>query len=357
MTLVFVETEDPTAPTSGGVQLTSAEAVTFARTNAAVLDGGSSGDGAGGGDSGDAAGGGGPGAGGDGGGPGSSPLEVAVIGGLTDQARERLAHLGVDRIHHIESPDLHAYSAAAWAQALVDITPSHGTVMASGTPRGMELMAHAAARLGARMAANVVAADDNGLLRQVLGGAAFERLQLSGAVQVLTIAGHACDPEDTAPTEPEIITHSPDATDADLRTRVVRTEVEEADDTSGLTQAKVVVGAGRGVGSADGFDEVLELVDRLGGALGVSRVVTSLGWRPHAEQVGQTGSRIAPDVYIACGISGAIQHWAGVQGAKTIIAINTDEEAPMVQRADYAIVGDLHEVVAAVNEEIARRKG
>ncbi|RBP62242.1 electron transfer flavoprotein alpha subunit [Brevibacterium sanguinis] len=347
MTLVFVETEDPATPATGGVQLTSAEAVTFARTRAAALDGGASGeagaaagaDGSGSGDS------------------GSSPLEVAVIGELTEAARDRLAHLGVARIHHIDSPDLHAYSAAAWAQALVDIAPAQGTILASGTPRGMEIMAHVAARLGARMAANVVAADDQGLLRQVLGGAAFERLRLSGAVRVLTIAGHACDPEDTTPSDPEVLTHSPAATEADLRTRVVRTEVEEADDTSGLTQAKVVVGAGRGVGSADGFGEVLELVDHLGGALGVSRVVTSLGWRPHAEQVGQTGSRIAPDVYIACGISGAIQHWAGVQGAKTIIAINTDEEATMVQRADYAIIGDLHEVVAAVNEEITRRRG
>lgn len=332
MTLVFVEIEGPDAPSgSGGVQLTSAEAVTFARTNTAILDGGSAAD--------------------------SSPLEVAVIGALTDEARDRLAHLGVDRIHHIDSPDVHAYSAAAWAQALVDVAPTHGTVMASGTPRGMELMAHVAARLGARMAANVVAVDEDGFLRQVLGGAAFERLKLTGALQVLTVAGHACDPEDTAPTEPEILTHSPEASADDLRTRVVRTEVEEADDTSGLTQAKVVVGAGRGVGSADGFAEVLELADHLGGALGVSRVVTSLGWRPHAEQVGQTGSRISPDVYIACGISGAIQHWAGVQGAKSIIAINTDEEATMVQRADYAIIGDLHEVVAAVNEEITRRRG
>ena len=118
-----------------------------------------------------------------------------------------------------------------------------------------------------------------------------------------------------------------------------------------------MVGAGRGVGSENGFAEVLELVDHLGGALGVSRVVTGLGWRPHAEQVGQTGSRISPDVYIACGISGAIQHMAGIEGAKTLVAINTDEEATMVQRADYAIIGDLHEVVGAVNEEIARRRG
>lgn len=352
MTLIFVETDD-----TGQLALTSAEAVTFARTNAEVLaqlagaqpelpsghsatpggvaqrPGGSS--------------------------EGDLGVEAAVIGTLTDAATEQLASLGVGRIHQLESEDLEAYSASAWAQALVDIAPESGTLLASGTPRGMELMAHVAVRTGERMAANVVAADADGLLRQVLGGAAFERLNLGGDLQVLTIAGHACTPEETTPTTPEVLTHSPETAAEDLRTRVIRTEVETTDDTdtSGLTQARAVVGAGRGVGSENGFGEVLELVDHLGGALGVSRVVTGLGWRPHSEQVGQTGSRITPDVYIACGISGAIQHMAGIEGAKTLIAINTDEESTMVQRADYAIIGDLHEVVGAVNEEIRNRRG
>ncbi|GAA1855131.1 electron transfer flavoprotein subunit alpha/FixB family protein [Brevibacterium marinum] len=350
MTLVFVETDE-----TGQVALTSAEAVTFARTNAAALArmAGSPSEQP-------------SGASATSGGVAQRPegsseeglgVDVAVIGALTDAAGEQLASLGVGRIHHFESADLEAYSAPAWAQALVEIAPETGTVLASGTPRGMELMAHVAVRTGERIAANVVAADDEGLLRQVLGGAAFERLNLDGDLQVLTIAGHACTPEETTPTSPEVLTHSPEVAAEDLRTRVVRTEVEAADDTSGLTQARAVVGAGRGVGSQDGFDEVLELVDHLGGALGVSRVVTGLGWRPHAEQVGQTGSRITPDVYIACGISGAIQHMAGIEGAKTLIAINTDEESTMVQRADYAIIGDLHEVVGAVNEEIRNRRG
>ena len=338
MTLVFVETDD-----TGEVQLTSAEAVTFARANVEVLAGlvGNAGS-----DSGIS---GVPGVG--------SELEVAVIGTLADTATKQLARLGVNRIHHLESADLESYSAPAWAQALVDIAPETGTVLASGTPRGMELMTHVAVRTGERMAANVVAVDADGLLRQVFGGAAFERLHIAGDLQILTIAGHACNPEETTPTTPEVLAHSPEAAAEDLRAQVVRTEVESVDDTSSLTQARAVVGAGRGVGSETGFGEVLELVDHLGGALGVSRVVTSLGWRPHSEQVGQTGSRITPDVYIACGISGAIQHMAGVEGAKTLIAINTDEESTMVQRADYAIIGDLHEVVGAVNEEIRSRRG
>ena len=139
--------------------------------------------------------------------------------------------------------------------------------------------------------------------------------------------------------------------------RVVSVEHAATDDSGNLKSARIVVGAGRGAGGPDGFKGVVELADLLGGSLGVSRVVTSLGWRPHHEQIGQTGSRIAPEVYIPCGISGAIQHWAGCASSKVIIAINTDAEAPMMTKATYAVVGDLHEVVPAINEEIRRRRG
>jgi electron transfer flavoprotein alpha subunit len=150
---------------------------------------------------------------------------------------------------------------------------------------------------------------------------------------------------------------SPEVAEADLVARVVCTEPGEPDRSGSLRSARVVVGAGRGAGGADGFDGVVELAGLLDGSLGVSRVVTSLGWRPHHEQVGQTGSRISPELYIPCGISGAIQHWAGWASAKTILAINTDADAPMVTRATYAVIGDMHEVVPAINEEIRRRRG
>ena len=146
--------------------------------------------------------------------------------------------------------------------------------------------------------------------------------------------------------------HSPEVAAADLLARVVSTEPAGPDESGALTSARVVVGAGRGAGGADGFDGVIELAELLDGALGVSRVVTSLGWRPHHEQIGQTGSRISPEVYIPCGISGAIQHWAGCSSSKTIVAINTDENAPMVTKATYAVIGDMAEVVPAINAEI-----
>ena len=124
-----------------------------------------------------------------------------------------------------------------------------------------------------------------------------------------------------------------------------------------LATARVVVGGGRGVGGPDGFAPLEELAELLGGVLGVSRVVTSEGWRPHRQQVGQTGTRISPELYLACGISGAIQHMAGCQGAKHIVAINTDPGAPIMSRADYAVIGDLHTVIPALIEAIRARAG
>ena len=123
-----------------------------------------------------------------------------------------------------------------------------------------------------------------------------------------------------------------------------------------LTTAPVVVSGGRGVGSPEGFAVLEELAGLIGGAVGCSRVVTNSGWRPHSDQVGQTGTRVAPNLYIACGISGAIQHWVGMMASKNVLAINTDAEAPMVTKADYAVIGDLHPILNAIVAEVKRRK-
>jgi electron transfer flavoprotein alpha subunit len=231
-------------------------------------------------------------------------------------------------------------------------------VTASGSPRGLEVLAHLAARLGVAMAANVVGCSAPFLVtRQVVGGAVLEEMQLDDRPAVFTVAGHAVEAAPAAnPTAAAVHEFSPEVADADLVARVVSTEAGAPDRSGSLRSARVVVGAGRGAGSADGFDDVIELAELLDGALGVSRVVTSLGWRPHHEQVGQTGSRISPEVYIPCGISGAIQHWAGCASSKTIVAINTDPDAPMMTRATYAVIGDMHEVVPAINSEIRRRR-
>ena len=295
---------------------------------------------------------------------GGLPVHAVVVGAerLGPQQLAQLGAYGVVRVHHATDERLSAYAAAAWAAVVVEVARAEGArvVTAAGTPRGNEVLAHVAARSGTAMAANVVSVEDVDPLvvtRQVVGGAALEQMRLADDPAVLSVAGHACEPVPAGqPSEPEVADVAPALSDADLLGRVVRTGEKAVDESHALTSARVVVGAGRGAGSADGFKDLLQLADLLGGALGVSRVVTSLGWRPHHEQVGQTGSRISPDLYIPCGISGAIQHWAGCQSAKTILAINSDPDAPMVTRAHYAVIGDLHEIVPAINEELQRRQ-
>jgi electron transfer flavoprotein alpha subunit len=292
-----------------------------------------------------------------------SDLQALVIGDGPAGLVEQLGAYGVTAVHHADGDAFATYAAAAWAAAAVAASADASVVMAAGTSRGNEVLAHVAVRLGVAMAANVVevdAAEASGPLqvsRQVLGGAAMEEMRLEGPVAVLTVAGHACDPvEAEVPASPVVTPLDVVVADSDLRARVVRTEPGEPDESGSLKSARVVVGAGRGAGSADGFGDLLELTELLDGALGVSRVVTSLGWRPHHEQVGQTGSRVSPDLYVACGISGAIQHWAGMSSSKTILAINNDADAPMVTKAHYAVIGDLHEIVPAINEELRRRR-
>ncbi|MBM7520006.1 electron transfer flavoprotein subunit alpha/FixB family protein [Nocardioides nitrophenolicus] len=296
---------------------------------------------------------------------GGVPVDAVVVGEPACPAGElatQLAAYGVRDVHHATGDAFGSYGGAAWASAVQSVRETAGSVVvtAAGTPRGMEVLAHLAARLGVAMAANVVAFDGLApftVTRQVVGGAALEDMVLGERPAIFTVAGHAVEATPAAnPGEGRVVTTTPEVAPADLVARVVSAEPAQEDLSGGLKSARVVVGAGRGAGSADGFGDLLELVDLLDGALGVSRVVTSLGWRPHHEQVGQTGSRISPDLYVACGISGAIQHWAGCASAKTIVAINTDPDAPMVAKAHYAVIGDLHEIVPAINEEIRRRR-
>ena len=293
------------------------------------------------------------------------PVRAVVVGGPAAPVAEELGAHGVAEACEVTGDAFSAYAPAAWAAALhaavLDAGADVSAVLASGTPRGNEILAHVACRLGVPMAANVLAVEGRAPLvvsRQVLGGGALEEMSLDHAPAVFSVAGHACEPQPAdVPSSCAVRPLEVPVTATDLAARVVRTEVGEAAHAGTLKSARVVVGAGRGVGGPGGFADVLELTELLDGSLGVSRVVTSLGWRPHHEQVGQTGSKIAPDVYIPCGISGAIQHWAGCASAKAILAINTDPDAPMVTKAHYAVIGDLHEVVPAINAELRRRKG
>jgi electron transfer flavoprotein alpha subunit len=292
---------------------------------------------------------------------GGVPVDAVVVGDPPPDLVATLAAYGVRTVHALTGEAYASYAGAAWAAGVQEVRGSAVVVLAAGTPRGNEVMAHVAAREGVAMAANVLSFGGLApfvVTRQVVGGAALEEMRLSDRPAVFTVAGHAVEAAAAeTPGPAEVVVRAPVVAEADLVARVVSSEPPAPDLSGSLTSARVVVGAGRGAGSADGFADLVELTELVGGSLGVSRVVTSLGWRPHHEQVGQTGSRISPELYIPCGISGAIQHWAGCSTAKNILAINTDADAPMVTKATYAVIGDLHEVVPAINAEIRRRRG
>jgi len=287
------------------------------------------------------------------------PLEAVLFGPGAGSVAGQLAAWGVSRAHLVEDGRLDAYAPAAWARSLAQLTAALGPeiVLAMGSDRGNEVMAYLGAMTELAMAANCISIEPGEaflVTRQRWGGSLLEEARLDGPVKLLTVAEHTLVPEE-APAAAALTTQrfSPTLTDADLRARVVRRVAPESGKIS-LADARVVVGGGRGVGGPEGFAGLEELAGLLGGTVGVSRVVTSAGWRPHAEQVGQTGTRIAPDLYIACGISGAIQHIVGCRAAKTILAINTDPDAPIMARATWAVIGDLHSVVPALSAEIRR---
>jgi electron transfer flavoprotein alpha subunit len=248
-------------------------------------------------------------------------------------------------------------------------------VVAAATDRGSEVLAHLGAMTGLPVAANCVAAELTGagtwqLTRQRWAGSVLEDAVLEAPCALLTVAadalpaaadGGAGDTVDggsarlasTSAMRPAVRTFTPTLTDADLQ--VCATESAEQSSGMSLANARVVVGGGRGVGGPDGFAALEELASLLGGVVGVSRVVTSQGWRPHRQQVGQTGTKISPELYVACGISGAIQHMAGCLSARHIVAVNTDADAPIIAHAEYAVIGDLKEVVPALIAAIRAR--
>ena len=289
------------------------------------------------------------------------PLDAVVLGSSAETVAGRLGPYGVGLAHVTSDTRLDDFAPAAWGAAIraTVAARSVSAVVAAGSERGNEVFAHVAARSGLPMAANVTEVtpgDSWRLVRQRWAGSLLEDAALDAPVRILTVAPHAVavDASSSAPA-PTITRFEPELEPADLVARVVGREAKASSGVS-LNDAKVVVGGGRGVGSAAGFERLEELATLLGGAVGGSRVVTSLGWRPHSDQIGQTGLRIAPDLYIACGISGAIQHIVGCKAAKRILAINTDPDSPIMAVADFAVIGDLSTIVPAITAEIQHRR-
>jgi electron transfer flavoprotein alpha subunit len=287
-------------------------------------------------------------------------VEAITIGAAADAIGPELAAYGVAAVHQAHHELLGDYGPEAWgevvAQAVAALRPT--AIVATGTDRGNEVLAHAAASLDLPMVANCTEfADGDGfeVTRVRWGGSLLEQARVAVNPVLFTVAHHAVEARTAdSPGAAERRPFVP-VLDPSVARSVVADRVERVAGIT-LSTAPVVVGGGRGVGAADGFAPLQELADLLGGVVGCSRAVTNNGWRNHTDQVGQTGTRIAPDIYFACGISGAIQHWVGAMASKNILAINTDPNANMVSKAGYAVIGDLHEVVPAISAEIRRRR-
>jgi electron transfer flavoprotein alpha subunit len=286
-------------------------------------------------------------------------LEAVLIGDDAASLEESIKPFGVATIHRVTHPQLDDYAPAAWAEASVQLGRARGAlaILAPGSDRGNEVLAHMAAKTGLAMAANCARVEPGEVYRVVRlrwGSSLLEEAELSGDIKLLSVAPHTIVATESRRDDVTVEEFEPVLSDADLRVKVTRRD-ETASSGVTLKTARVVIGGGRGVGSAAGFAVLEALAESLGGIVGGSRVATNNGWRPHTNQVGLTGTRIAPQLYIACGISGAIQHLVGCKGAKRILVINTDRDAPFFSRADYGVVGDLHEVVPAVVAELKKR--
>jgi electron transfer flavoprotein alpha subunit len=292
---------------------------------------------------------------------GDTSVQTVVFTESANVPAATLAGYGATEVYVIEPGALDGYAPQAWARALSGLAAETGAtaVLAAGTDRGNEVLAHLGAITGLPMAANcTIVTPDGGqthrLVRHRWAGLLLEDAVMEAPIALFTVATEAVAPV-SAETPAAIAVHvyKPELAEGDLRVRAVESPAGAGG--ASLATARVVVGGGRGVGGPDGFAPLEELAGLLGGVVGVSRVVTSEGWRPHRQQVGQTGTKITPELYLACGISGAIQHIAGCAGAKHIIAINTDPGAPILAHADYAVIGDLHQVIPALVEALRAR--
>lgn len=288
-------------------------------------------------------------------------VQAVMVGADAVSAAARLGEFGVTTTHVAVDPRIADYTPMAAGRAVAQLArqQSPAAVLAVGSPRGNEVLAHASAILDEPFAADCTAfalgGDVSTVTRNRWAGNVLEDARVHAPLLIASTALHAFAADPVTGSGPAaVVEFSPELTDADLAVTIVD-RVGGGGGGVSLAEAKVVVSGGRGVGEG-GFGPLEELAALLGGAVGCSRVVTSAGWRPHAEQVGQTGTKVAPDLYIAVGISGATQHIAGCKNAKTMIAINTDPDATIMSFADYAVIGDAASVMPAIVDAVRAAK-
>ena len=289
-------------------------------------------------------------------------VEAIVIGKEGAALAGIVGEYGAKVLHVASHANLTDYTPMASGRALKDLVEKlkPAAVLAAGSPRGNEQLAHLAAFLDLPMAAEcseITLGSPHHVLRARWAGNLIESANVHADLLIASVLAFSTEPESANGTAATVSEFEPALEPSDYAVKVLSRDAGESKGGVTLVDAKVIVSGGRGVGGPDGFGQIEELANLLGGTVGCSRVVTSSGWRPHAEQVGQTGTKVAPDLYIAAGISGAMQHIAGMKNSKTIVVINTDPEAPILSYADYAIIGDLHQVIPALTSAIRQAKG
>jgi electron transfer flavoprotein alpha subunit len=280
----------------------------------------------------------------------------AVVFGEADTAK--LAEYGAEKVYVASGDDVDGYLVAPKAAVVADLVKrvSPAAVLLASTQEGKEIAGRLAVKLDNGLLTDAVAVDADGTATQaIFAGSATVKAKVTRGLPIVTIRPNSVTPE-AAPAAGTVEQLTVAVSDADKLTKVVERVAEKKGSRPELTEASVVVSGGRGVASADNFKLVEELADLLGGAVGASRAAVDSGFYPHQFQVGQTGKTVSPQLYVALGISGAIQHRAGMQTSKTIVAVNKDAEAPIFELADYGVVGDLFKVVPQAAEEIRKRK-
>jgi electron transfer flavoprotein alpha subunit len=286
---------------------------------------------------------------------------AVVVGapGTAARVRDALAEYGAAKVYVAESDEVDAYLVAPKAEVLAQLVGSAapGAVVVPSSPEGKEIAARLAVKTGSGFLTDVTEIAPDGTATQVaFAGATIVHSQVTVGTPIYTLRGNSVTPVPApaaATEEPVQVTLSEQA----RQTRVVDRVVEQKSSRPELTEASIVVSGGRGVASAENFAIIEALADSLGGAVGASRAAVDSGFYPHSFQVGQTGKTVSPQLYIAVGISGAIQHRAGMQTSKTIVAVNKDPEAPIFELADFGVVGDLNTVVPAATQQITARNG